>query len=60
MSNAVVPSAVRERKLEQWITQYADTILRTLEMNRSTVHKQLMKAQELLRGRLTGRDIDGQ
>lgn len=28
MENAVVPSVVREQKLEQWITQYADTILR--------------------------------
>ena len=31
-----------------------------LEISRSTVHKQLMKAQELLKGRLTGRDIDDQ
>ena len=28
MDTAVVPSAVREQKLEQWITQYADAILR--------------------------------
>ena len=29
MDNAAVPGAVREQRLEQWITQYADAILRT-------------------------------
>lgn len=31
-----------------------------LRISRSAVHRQLIKAQELLKGRLTGRDIDGQ
>lgn len=31
-----------------------------LGVSRSAVHKQLKKAQELLKGRLTGRDIDGE
>ncbi len=29
MGNAVVPSAVREQRIEQWITQYGNDILRT-------------------------------
>ncbi len=28
MENVAVPSVIREQRLEQWITQYADTILR--------------------------------
>ncbi len=28
MENVAVPSVIREQRLEQWITQYADTIMR--------------------------------